>query len=88
MSNVDLGSQNIPPIAITRREQSIGLLREALRRLVLKRQGGRIDPPLPGRVMENALPGRGLTKKGFYFSWKSFADPHYVFASTYERWRL
>ena len=36
--------------------------REALRRLVSKRQGGRIDPPLPGRVMENGLPGRGLSK--------------------------
>ena len=44
-SNDDLGSKNIPPIAITRWEQSIGLFREALRRLVSKRQGGHIDPP-------------------------------------------
>ena len=61
-SNVDLGSKNIPPIASTRREQSVGFFREAPRRLVSKRQGGRIDPPpLPGRVMENGLPGRGLS---------------------------
>ena len=51
----------IPPIAITRREKSIGIVCEALRRLVSKRQGGRIHPtPLPGRVMENAMLGRGL----------------------------
>ena len=35
--------------------------REALRRLVSKRQGGSHPPaPLPGRIMENALQGRGL----------------------------
>ena len=46
---------------VLRREQSIGLFRKALRRLLSERQGGGIDPPpLPERVMENALPGRGL----------------------------
>ena len=50
----------MPPIASTRREQSFGLFLRALRRLVSKRQGvASSPPPLPGRVMENALPGRG-----------------------------
>ena len=38
----------MPPIASTRREQSAGLFREALRRFVWKRQGGgRTNPPPP-----------------------------------------
>ena len=37
----------IPPIASTRREQSAGLFREALRRFVWKRQGGGVAPTPP-----------------------------------------
>ena len=48
-SNIDLGPKIIPPIASIRREQSVGLFREALRRFVWKRQGGGSHPPTPGR---------------------------------------
>ena len=43
-SNIYLGSKNIPPIASTHREQSVCPCCEMLRRLVSKRQGGRIAP--------------------------------------------
>ena len=49
MSNINLGPKIIPPIASTRRAQSAGLFREALRRFVWKRQGGRTPPPLHRR---------------------------------------
>ena len=69
----------------TRREQSIGLFREVLRRLVSKRQGGASTHPLPVRVMENTLPGRGLMPVEFIFQifhfidlWSAIFDPaHY-----------
>ena len=44
-SNIDLGPKITPPIASTRWAQSAGLFREALRRFVWKRQGGRTPPP-------------------------------------------
>ena len=57
--NVDLRSINIPPTASTRWGQTTGLCCEALRRLVSKRRGSH-RPLLPGCVMKNTLPGRGL----------------------------
>ena len=56
-SNIDLGPQIIPPIASTRREQSAGLFREALRRFVWKRQGGvaPTPPPLHRRRWRNTV---------------------------------
>ena len=61
-SNIDLGPKIIPPIASTRREQSAGLFREALRRFVWKRQGGgrTNPPPLHRRRWQNMVYGRGL----------------------------
>ena len=62
-SNIDLGPKIIPPIASTRRTQSTGLFREALRRFVSKRQGGVAPtPPLHRRRWRNAVYGRGLTR--------------------------
>ena len=58
-SNIDLGPKVIPPITSTRREQSAGLFREALRRFVWKRQGGRT--PLHRRRCQNTFYGRGLS---------------------------
>ena len=53
--------KNIPPIASTRREQSVVFFSRSATTLSFETPGGRIHPPpLPGRVMENALPGRGL----------------------------
>ena len=49
---------------ITRREQSSGLFREALRRFVWKLQGGgshQPPPPLSGRRWRNTVSGRGLS---------------------------
>ena len=60
-SNIDLGPKIIPPIASTRREQSAGLFREALRRFVWKRQGGggRTNPPsTPAKVANHRLRAR------------------------------
>ena len=60
-SNIDLVPKIIPPIASTRRAQSAGLFREALRRFVWKRQGGVAPtPPLHWRRWQNAVYGRGL----------------------------
>ena len=55
--NIDL-SKIIPPIASTRREQSAGLFREALRRFVWKRQGGVAPPPTPAKVAKHGLLAR------------------------------
>ena len=62
-SNIDLGPKIIPPIASTRREQSAGLFREALRRFVWKRQGGGVAP-LPPYTGEGGktVYGRGLKR--------------------------
>ena len=58
-SNVDLESQNLPPIASTRREQSIGLFCEAL-----KRQGVASTPPLPSaRTCYGKCPARASVNK-------------------------
>ena len=62
-SNIDLGPKIIPPIASTRREQSAGIFREALRRFVWKRQGGRVaptppPPPTPAKVAKHRLRAR------------------------------
>ena len=46
-SNIDIRPKTMPPIASTRRAQSAGLFREALRRFVWKRQGGSHQPPSP-----------------------------------------
>ena len=59
-SNIDLEPKIIPPIASTRRAQSAGLFREALRRFVWKRQGGVAPPPLHRRRWQNTVYGRGL----------------------------
>ena len=50
----------MPPIASTRREQSAGLFREALRRFVWKRQGGgsHPPPPTPAKVAKHGLRAR------------------------------
>ena len=49
------------PIASTRREQSAGLFREALRRFVWKRQGGggRTNPPYTGEGGKTRFTGEG-----------------------------
>ena len=62
-SNNDLGPKIIPPIASTRRKQSAGLFREALRRFIWKRQGGgrTNPPPLHRRRWQNTVYGRGLS---------------------------
>ena len=61
-SNIDLGPKIIPPIVSTRREQSAGLFREALRRFVWKRQGGggshQPPPPTPAKVAKHRLRAR------------------------------
>ena len=59
-SNIDLGPKIIPPIASTRREQSAGIFREALRRFVWKRQGGvaPTPPPTPAKVAKHRLRAR------------------------------
>ena len=57
----------MPPIASTRREQSAGPFREALRRFVWKRQGGVAptnQPPLHRRRWQNTVYGRGLRSPG------------------------
>ena len=59
-SNIDLGPEIIPPIASTRREQSAGLFRDALRRFVWKRQGGgHTNPPYTGEGGETRFTGEG-----------------------------
>ena len=60
-SNIDLGPKIIPPIASTRRAQSAGLFREALRRFVWKRQGGgrTNPPPYTGEGGETPFTGEG-----------------------------
>ena len=58
-SNIDLGPKIIPPTASTRRPQSAGLFREALRRFVWKRQGGsHPPPPTPAKVGKHRLRAR------------------------------
>ena len=59
-SNIDLGPKIIPPIASTRRVQSLGRFREALQRFVWKRHGGSHPPPLHRRRWQNTVYGRGL----------------------------
>ena len=72
-SNIDLGPKIIPPIASTRREQSAGLFREALRRLVWKRQGGsHPPPPTPAKVAKHGLRARVNVK--FCGSWSPFNE--------------
>ena len=60
-SNIDQGPKIIPPIASTRRAQSSGLFREALRRFVWKRQGGSHSPYIHRRRWQNTVYGRRLT---------------------------
>ena len=61
-SNVDIG-KHTKRIASTRREQSTGRFSRSATTLSFETPGGSHRPrsPLPGRVMENALPGRGLS---------------------------
>ena len=74
-SNIDLGPKIIPPIASTRREQSAGLFREALRRFVWKRQGGRTNPPpLHRRRWQNTVYGRGLNE---IVCWENYKHTNY-----------
>ena len=54
---MDLGPKII---ASTRRAQSTGLFREALRRFVWKRQGGGVAPTTPAKLAKHRL-RRGLT---------------------------
>ena len=64
-SNIDLGPKIIPPIASTRRAQSAGLLCEALRRFVWKRQGGGVaptPPPTPAKVAKHRLRARPFSE--------------------------
>ena len=62
--NIELEPKIIPPIASTRRVQSTGLFRIALRRFVWKRQGGgRTNPPLHRRRWQNTVYGPGLRAK-------------------------
>ena len=57
--NIDLEPKIIPTIASTRREQSAGLFREALRRFVWKRQGGGgSHQPTPAKVAKHGLRAR------------------------------
>ena len=59
-ARVNLGPKKLPPIASTRREQSIDLFREALRRLVSKRQGVAFPPP--ARTCYGKCPARARVK--------------------------
>ena len=57
----------LPPIVGIRREQSIVFFPRSATMLSFETPGGsHRPPPPPGRVMENALPGRGL-RAGKYF---------------------
>ena len=58
-SNAGIGPKIIPPIASAQREQAAGLFREALRRFISKRQGGRTNQTRLGESGKTRNPGEG-----------------------------